>query len=216
MDSDALAKQKVECLQKELERLRKANEALNFALGVMSMKNLIISRETNTNSQVGVFLEGSDLNCNSNKRARADLQARAGLGAPSTTQTYVRTGFKDQALMAKDGYRWRKYGQKITKDNQYPRAYFNCSSRGCPVKKKVQRSLEDKSMVMVSYQDQHNHECDSPSHGSTRPFLSRSSPVVVHCLPSTPCNATVPLVSLDLDLTLALCGGNKEDRNNNL
>ncbi|KAJ1289691.1 hypothetical protein BS78_02G183900 [Paspalum vaginatum] len=57
-----------------------------------------------------------------------------------------------------DGYHWRKYGQKVTRDNPYPRAYFRCAhSPSCPVKKKVQRSAEDKLMLVATYEGEHNH-----------------------------------------------------------
>ncbi|XP_015084634.1 probable WRKY transcription factor 40 [Solanum pennellii] len=70
----------------------------------------------------------------------------------------VKTNRSDQTSVVKDGYNWRKYGQKVTRDNPYPRAYYKCSfAPTCPVKKKVQRSIEDPSILVGVYEGEHNH-----------------------------------------------------------
>ncbi|KAL9267213.1 putative WRKY transcription factor 4 [Drosera capensis] len=61
-----------------------------------------------------------------------------------------------------DGYNWRKYGQKHVKGSQYPRGYYRCTSRGCLVKKKVERSL-DGHITEIIYKGQHSH--DPPRQG---------------------------------------------------
>ncbi|KAL1207740.1 putative WRKY transcription factor 4 [Cardamine amara subsp. amara] len=58
---------------------------------------------------------------------------------------------------ADDGYNWRKYGQKQVKGSEYPRSYYKCTNPGCPVKKKVERSL-DGQVTEIIYKGQHNHE----------------------------------------------------------
>lgn len=57
-----------------------------------------------------------------------------------------------------DDYSWRKYGQKPIKGSPHPRGYYKCSSvRGCPARKHVERALDDPSMLIVTYEGDHNH-----------------------------------------------------------
>ncbi|KAJ8558126.1 hypothetical protein K7X08_004892 [Anisodus acutangulus] len=57
-----------------------------------------------------------------------------------------------------DEYSWRKYGQKPIKGSPHPRGYYKCSSmRGCPARKHVERCLEEPSMLVVTYEGEHNH-----------------------------------------------------------
>ncbi|KAL8523076.1 hypothetical protein ACS0TY_013152 [Phlomoides rotata] len=57
-----------------------------------------------------------------------------------------------------DDYSWRKYGQKPIKGSPHPRGYYKCSSmRGCPARKHVERCLDDPTMLIVTYEGDHNH-----------------------------------------------------------
>lgn len=112
--------------------------------------------------------------CLSSKRSSSDIHDHhVGLGVSAMKMKKIkairrkvrepRFCFKtmSEVDVLDDGYKWRKYGQKVVKNTQHPRSYYRCTMDNCRVKKRVERLAEDPRMVITTYEGRHQH---SPSH----------------------------------------------------
>uniref|UniRef100_A0ACD5UNA1 Uncharacterized protein n=1 Tax=Avena sativa TaxID=4498 RepID=A0ACD5UNA1_AVESA len=80
-----------------------------------------------------------------------------------------------------DGYRWRKYGQKAVKNSPFPRSYYRCTNSKCTVKKRVERSSDDPSVVITTYEGQHcHHTVTFPRGGAGAATLAGQMAFSVH------------------------------------
>ncbi|KAF8050642.1 hypothetical protein N665_1917s0010 [Sinapis alba] len=85
-----------------------------------------------------------------------------------------------------DGYRWRKYGQKVVKGNPNPRSYYKCTYKGCNVKKHVERGADDVRVLVISYDGIHEHAEPVTRSSSSSGPKNRSSSSVAACLGTQP------------------------------
>ncbi|KAJ9184097.1 hypothetical protein P3X46_007871 [Hevea brasiliensis] len=64
--------------------------------------------------------------------------------------------------ISSDGYRWRKYGQKMVKGNSHIRSYYRCTSAGCSARKHVERATDDATTSTITYEGKHDHDMPIP------------------------------------------------------
>ncbi|XP_011098090.1 probable WRKY transcription factor 71 isoform X2 [Sesamum indicum] len=168
-----------------------SSEAVHAVNNSSSNKNLLEAAGTTNsasenppatpNSSVSFSSSEAVIEEDSSSKNRRDLQRKGcedGDVMKSTKLKVKKKGEKKQreprvAFMTKsdvdnleDGYRWRKYGQKAVKNSPFPRSYYRCTSQKCNVKKRIERSFQDPSTVITTYEGQHNHHSPATLRGS--------------------------------------------------
>nr|AVK51635.1 transcription factor WRKY33 [Crambe hispanica subsp. abyssinica] len=130
-----------------------------------------------------VISTGEEEDCRSEpeaKRWKGESETNGGNGNGSKTvrepRIVVQTTSDIDIL--DDGYRWRKYGQKVVKGNPNPRSYYKCTTNGCPVRKHVERASHDMRAVITTYEGKHNHDVPAArgsGYATNRPAQDPSS-----------------------------------------
>ncbi|CAM0951938.1 unnamed protein product [Alopecurus aequalis] len=124
------------------------------------------------------------------KRRKLDALAAATIPAATTTSTIDMVAAASRAVreprvvvqttsevdILDDGYRWRKYGQKVVKGNPNPRSYYKCTHPGCSVRKHVERASHDLKSVITTYEGKHNHEVPAARNSGHASSGSGSAP----------------------------------------
>ncbi|XP_057777321.1 probable WRKY transcription factor 4 [Salvia miltiorrhiza] len=92
------------------------------------------------------------------KRRRVGETSEQALSRRTVTEPRIIVQTTSEVDLLDDGYRWRKYGQKVVKGNPHPRSYYKCTSQGCNVRKHVERAATDAKAVITTYEGKHNHD----------------------------------------------------------
>lgn len=102
--------------------------------------------------------DGDDDEQDSKRRKRNDYSKDVAAAPRTIREPRVVVQTTSDVDILDDGYRWRKYGQKVVKGNPHPRSYYKCTNVGCPVRKHVERASTDIKAVITTYEGKHNHD----------------------------------------------------------
>ncbi|KAL2475921.1 putative WRKY transcription factor 2 [Abeliophyllum distichum] len=113
--------------------------------------------EDGTHGSVSLGYDGEGDELESKRRRTETCASEMSGGTRSIREPRVVVQTISEVDILDDGYRWRKYGQKVVKGNPNPRSYYKCTSPGCNVRKHVERASHDLKSVITTYEGKHNH-----------------------------------------------------------
>lgn len=103
-------------------------------------------------------LEGEDEQPKKRRRRSEHQSNEAGVSGDSILEPRIVVQSSTDSEIFSDGFRWRKYGQKVVKGNPYPRSYYRCTNPKCKVRKHVERASDDPRAFITTYEGKHDHE----------------------------------------------------------
>ncbi|MQL87411.1 hypothetical protein Taro_019941 [Colocasia esculenta] len=122
------------------------------------------------------------------KRRKMDTRVTESSSSQRTvTEPRIIVQTTSEVDLLDDGYRWRKYGQKIDEYHQeipcipivVCRSYYKCTNPGCNVRKHVERASTDPGAVITTYEGKHNHDVPAARNSSHHTANSGSANHVI-------------------------------------
>ncbi|KAL0298262.1 UNVERIFIED_CONTAM: WRKY DNA-binding transcription factor 70 [Sesamum radiatum] len=104
-------------------------------------------------AQIPAVDSGGSSSCSGDSKKKPGVKDRRGC--------YKRRRTADTRVIVsstmEDGCAWRKYGQKVILNSEYPRCYYRCTHKyeGCKATKQVQRIKEDPITYQTTYFNKH-------------------------------------------------------------
>ncbi|KAI3665851.1 hypothetical protein L6452_44486 [Arctium lappa] len=122
---------------------------------------VVVDRSVDSDEQVsglmanGVAGDDCDLK---RRKTKVETEDTSWSSRVMVSQPKIVVQTRSEVDILDDGFKWRKYGQKVVKGNTYPRSYYRCTNVGCKVRKHVERDLADPKSVVTTYEGRHKHD----------------------------------------------------------
>uniref|UniRef100_A0A1D1XC23 Putative WRKY transcription factor 2 n=1 Tax=Anthurium amnicola TaxID=1678845 RepID=A0A1D1XC23_9ARAE len=119
-----------------------------------------------THGSISLGFDGEDDESESKRRKLDTSAMEMSAASRAVREPRVVVQTTSEVDILDDGYRWRKYGQKVVKGNPNPRSYYKCTNPGCMVRKHVERASHDLKSVITTYEGKHNHDVPAARNSS--------------------------------------------------